>query len=462
MLNLFQYRLWSLSESYFGKMFPVVSKWLEGGHALDALVKKPTSAETFAHMQAVAGIDADAEFKLEWDRDEMMTVAKGGGKKIGLVSLIGPITKYGDLCSYGTRDYQGMIDRMNKSDNLDGMVLVMDSPGGTVDGTPELALTVKQSRKPIGVFGDHVVASAALWIASQAKVVVGNKNNPTEFGSIGTLVISENWQNVIKAGFYPNLEIIRAPQSTEKARFNPIEELSDETRAEIDAELKEITDQFIGAVKSGRGMQLNTKLDGLFAGKMFDVNTAKKNGLIDSVGTLHTAISKVAELARQQSKEGTNVQTNTSAEMKKYPRLSAFLGAAKALIFGGSEAKEVALTDEQAAALEASEKELTDSAAEIAQLKAASQAKDEKITALEATVSEQKAQITTLEGEKKTLQSKLDEKPKGELTTVVPNKDKEASNANESEGEKKGQYATSVDADAKKIREDKAKLSTYK
>lgn len=425
MLNLFQYRSWALSEVYFNRMFPLVTEWLKHGHSMESMVKKPTNDEMTSRMKAMVAAESDVEFKIEWDRDAAMVVAKGAGKKIGLVSMIGPITKYGDLCSYGTRDYQSMIDRMNRpGSEVDGMVLVIDSPGGTVDGTPELALTVKSSKKPIGVFGDALVASAALWIASQSKVIVGNKNNPTEFGSIGTLVVSQNWQNVMDAGNYPKLEIIRAPQSTDKALFNYIEPLNDDVRNELLEDLKVLTNDFISAVKNGRGSKLNTKLEGLFSGRMFDVNTAKQNGLIDSIGTLATAINKVADLARQQSREGTNVSTNTSAESMKFPKLSnLFSGEAWSKVAG------IFSSDEDMKTLEATEKKVADQEAENTRLKEEAQAKDAKITTLEATVSEQKAQITTLEGEKSMLttekadlQKKLDEKPKGHLTTVIPGK----------------------------------------
>lgn len=461
MLRLFQYRSWALAEDYFSRMFPAL---MNRSEAIERSIRKPTSEELLANITGLAGIDADVEFKMEWDDAAELVVAKASGKRIALTSLIGPITKYGDLCSYGTQHYQGMIDRMNRSSNIDGMVLVMDSPGGTVDGTPELALAVKQSKKPIGVFGDGMVASAALWIASQARVIVGNRNNPTEFGSIGVLVVSDNWQNMMEAGQYPKVEIIRAPQSNQKALFNSIEPVSDEVRAQILAELKDICNEFISVVKSGRGSQLNTKLEGLFAGKMFDVNIAKQNGLIDHAGTLATAINKVAELARQQSKEGTNVQTNTSAQMK-FPKLSALFGFGKS-----KDAKEVSLkgssdeglTSEDNASLEAAEKKVADMEAENAQLRADNQAKADQITKLDATVSEHKTQITKLEEEKKALQSKLDEKPQGQLTTVVPDENKEAKTASESESGKKNQYATSIDAQAAEIRKTNASNSQYK
>ncbi|MEJ0030924.1 MAG: S49 family peptidase [Bacteroidota bacterium] len=324
MLDIFQHRSWALSESFVARMLPVLSTWLVNGHSLDSLVKKKGASEYFFGIQALAAAN-DVKVEMQFDPELDMGLAKVNGKSIGVMSMIGSLTKYGGLCSPGMQDYQQMISKMNASDRVDGLVIIIDSPGGTVDGTPELGLAVKNSTKPIGFFGDGIVASAAYWVASQGSVIVGNKNNPTEFGSIGTLFISENWQNMIAAGNVQEFKIIRAPQSKQKALVNPIEPLTDDLENSIKDELKSITADFISTVKSGRGSALNTKLEGLFEGKMFDVNTAKANGMIDSVGDLRTALNKVAEIAKQrQSKAGTNVNIDTGAKSNsmKFPKLS--------------------------------------------------------------------------------------------------------------------------------------------
>jgi len=460
MLNLFQYRSWALAEAYFSRMAPLLRNAAIHGHDL---VKKQTMGDFVPRIEALLqalnpDTDRVAITSDPWTGETIIPTVKVGGQTIAIIPIIGPITKNGDACSYGGHDYQRFIAKVNLDEKVGAIVLLMDTPGGTVDGTPELAISIKSSTKPIVVFGDSMVASAGMWLASQASYIIGNKNNPTSFGSIGTLMISENWKNVMDAGNFPNVEIIRAPQSTEKALINWIEPLSEELRAELSDELKNVTNEFIRVVKEGRGDKLNTKLDGLFKGRMFDAGIAKQNGLIDGLGTIHTAINKAAELARQKSKEGSNVSTNTGAQSNmKFKFLSnLFSGEAWNKVAG------IFSSEEDQKTLEATEKKVADLDAEITRLKDEAKATGEKITALEATVSGQTAQITTLEGEKKTLQSKLDEKPKGELTTVIADANKEAKNANEQEGEKKGQYATSVDADAKKIREDKAKLSTYK
>src|SRR5581483_9650939 len=71
-----------------------------------------------------------------------------------------------------------------------GILLAIDSPGGTVAGTDDLAAEVRQARtsKPVWAAIDDLGASAAYWVASQTQRVT--VNSPTALvGSIGTLQV---------------------------------------------------------------------------------------------------------------------------------------------------------------------------------------------------------------------------------------------------------------------------------
>lgn len=309
MLELLQYRTWLLSEAYYDNAYRVLSERLRLGHDLDGLVKKQDSERIDSMISAYLSVEeghpqvsAGVEMTFSYDEPTGLRLAKANGKTIALISIVGPLTKRGELCSYGMMHYQQMLNKANAAAHIDGSVLIMDTPGGTVDGTPELGLAVRSSAKPVGVFGDGMVASAGMWIASQAQVIVGNKNNPTEFGSIGVLMMLPNYQNVIEAGLLPQMKIYRAAQSSEKALVNSIEPITTEAEKDLQAALNDIASFFISTVKSGRGAKLDSKAAGLFTGRMFDVYEAKKIGLIDTVGTLQTAIMKVAELSKQQRK----------------------------------------------------------------------------------------------------------------------------------------------------------------
>lgn len=443
MTDLLQYRHWAIAESIFQATAPRVLEALTAGHGLGLIFKQHTIEDQIPRLQSLLNLEAaDSQVKISVDPTSRLPIVNSGNKRIALIPIVGGLTKYMGFCGEpGMLQMQSMILSANLSEGIDGIVLVMDSPGGTVDGTPEFGLTVRESPKPIGVFGDGMVASAALWIASQAKVIVGNKNNPTEFGSIGTLMFMPNYQNVMDAGRMATWEIIRAPQSVDKARINAVEKLDESTRKELQGQLKAITDEFIAAVKSGRGDRLDTSLEGLFTGRMFDAATSKKRGIIDHVGTLQTAVTKVAELARQQQKEGTNSQTNKSANTMKFPKLSALL----AVVFGKGKDVNMKLTSdgpqsEDTASLEAAESKAAEMEAETIRLKADNETQATKIAGLEAKITSLETEKSTLVSEKAELQKKLDEKPAGQATTVIPTDDKSKSKFRSSADDESDKY----------------------
>lgn len=451
MLQTLAAQHWLIEEGYLNRILAI----LQSGRSLESLIKKQTIQDyvpRLANLLSVAEVEPHASAHdlsptLQLSESNGLPVVQTKQGNVALIPVIGALTKYGDMCSYGMQDYQSMIAKANADASIDGMVLVMDTPGGTVDGTPEFGLSVKNSPKPVGVFGDGMVASAGMWVASQADVIVGNKNNPTAFGSIGTLMVKQDMANLVEAGRMQRVEIIRAPQSTEKALINSVEPLTEETRAMLMDELRSITNEFIGTVKAGRGDALDVKADGLFKGRMFDTYKAKQIGLIDSVGTLQTAVNKVAELAKEKKKmttTGSNAQNDTMSKPNWF-----------ASIFGKTETEAAGLTEEQAqeegkkeiAALRASLKAAED---EKAALSARISTLEEQFNTAAAAADAAAKQVKELTESNTKLQGELDKKPTGQATTIISDAEREARQANEKK-EKEKNYRTSADDEADKL-----------
>lgn len=134
-------------------------------------------------------------------------------------------------------------------------------------------------------------------------------------------------------------------------------------------------------------------------------------------------------------------------------------------LLGGADGKG-SLTAEQQASLEASEKKIGEMEANLAQAQADNEAHTKKIGELEATVADLQGQITTLTNEKTQLvaekdelQKKLDAKPTGQSTTIIPGEGKESSQAADPQtGKAENKYATSVDAEVAAIKEAQEQL----
>lgn len=434
MLSVLQHRHWALDEAYFERISAIIVSRLRHGHTIEGLIEKKTIEDRLPLIQSMLAIpeghpdviESQQDFKMVLDQASGLPLVQCQNGNVAVIPVVGALTKYGDLCNYGMQDYQRMLSAANASPNVDAIVMIIDSPGGTVDGTPEFGLAVKNSSKPVGVFGDSLVGSAAMWVASQAVVIVGNKNNPTQFGSIGTLMIKQDFSKMQEMGQIQMVEIIRAPQSTDKALVNSFEPIPDGARTELMSQLRDITNQFIDTVKKGRGEALNADTPGLFTGKTFDVYASKKAGLIDSVGTLQTAVNKVLDVAATRKKMASNQSTNTNMNILQ------FLGLSKE--------QKAQLSSEDQAKLDQLEAKYTGQEQQISAL-------ETEKGALAAKLSEKETELTAAKAKVEELQKKLDEKPAGHATTVVGAQDPGKENE-----EQKKKFHTSVDDEAASAR----------
>jgi protease-4 len=436
-LDLLNIRAWAMEARFFERAFPVAYNLILSGQDLSRLKELNKEAAIFPEA---------------YERDQnsgMLLVQASNGRKIGMIRISGGITKAGELCSYGSADYIRMIDRANASKAIDAIVIEMDTPGGSVDGTPELGQAIKESAKPVVVFADGMVASAGYWAASQSTEIMANANNYTEIGSIGTLFVYPNYANVIEAGNFPNVKIIRAPQSVDKALINSFEELTAEREKEVLTDLKQITEDFVATVKAGRGDRLQTGDEDVFTGKMYDKAIALKMGMIDAIGSRQDAIDRAGALADgherdarasdDKKKTGPAGSGNTNKSSMKFPKISSLFGKPEAEV-------NEELSAEDQASLEAAEQRLTEQETEL-------EARATRIAELQTQIESQDAQLSDLNGVIETanariakLEQQLNETPAGQATTVVSKAD-EFGDADE-------KYLTSVDKQKAELTEE--------
>ena len=222
--------------------------------------------------------------------------ANTSGSKVAVLPIQGTVQKRGGYCSLGTKDLVASLNAANRDPEIAAIVLDIDSPGGQVDGTEELAQAVALSAKPVVAYIDGLGASAAYWIASQASSIFINSASTGYAGSLGVLCMSINQEVFLEKQGY-KVEILRSSRAVDKARLNGVEPLSDVVRASVQADLDQIGETFIAAVERGRAGKLSAKED-VFTGKVYQGSDAKKHGLVDAIGSLQDAVNKAAQLAQ--------------------------------------------------------------------------------------------------------------------------------------------------------------------
>lgn len=175
--------------------------------------------------------------------------------KLGIIRISGVIDKHvaaADLECYGgvdLDDVDGAIEQARADASVKHVLMVIDSPGGSATGVPETAKRVASlaKEKPVTVFSDSMICSAAYFIAAAASEIIITES--TDVGSIGVYMalLDQSRQldaqgitvNLVKAGKY-------------KAAGAPFVALGDEERAIFQAQVDQIYASFTSAVRAGR------------------------------------------------------------------------------------------------------------------------------------------------------------------------------------------------------------------
>lgn len=178
-----------------------------------------------------------------------------------------------------------------RDSSVHSVILSIDSPGGTVDGTQQLANTVRQvnEEKPVVTLADGVMASAAYWIGSAGRGVY-IADDTTQVGSIGVVakhmdVSAAEAQRGVKtteiyAGKYKRIASSYAP-------------LSDEGRATMQAHVDYLYSLFVKAVATHRGVSEEKVLQDMAEGRVFIGQQAIAAGLVDGVSTLDALVASL-------------------------------------------------------------------------------------------------------------------------------------------------------------------------
>lgn len=211
------------------------------------------------------------------------------------------------------------------------VILSIDSPGGTVDGTQSLADLVMQGReiKPIVTLASGLMASAAYWIGSAALksyIVDGT----TGVGSIG-VVASHTDVSVAQAQRGIKTTEIYAGQFKRIAsNYAP---LSDAGRASIQDQVDYLYSLFVGAVAKQRGVSESKVLKDMADGRVFVGQQAIDAGLVDGVSTLDQLVAQLNQeragvaLAKPPTSKGAKMPQTREQILAESPEAAAALQA---------------------------------------------------------------------------------------------------------------------------------------
>lgn len=214
---------------------------------------------------------------------------------IAVLRIVGQMQKgsssFGGTSTIGLRrDLRAAI----ADPDVKGIMLSIDSPGGTAAGTQELADAVFAARqeKPVHARIEDLGASAAYWVASQAGRI--SANQIAQVGSIGTVAVI---QDLSGAAEQEGIKVHVISTGPYKGMGVPGSEITDEHLKHIQEIVDDINVNFLDSVKRGRGQPIGA-VRKWADGRVWVGPKAAAAGLIDAVEPFDTSVRKLRSAIR--------------------------------------------------------------------------------------------------------------------------------------------------------------------
>lgn len=185
-----------------------------------------------------------------------------------------------------TLDY---IDELIEDENNRGILLRVDSPGGTVYESEELYLKLREyqekTERPIWTYMEHYAASGGYMISAPSDKIYANSNTMT--GSIGVIMSGYDM-----TGLYEKLGIRSI--SITSGKNKDMSEMNEEQVAIYQAMVDEYFGRFVEIVSEGRNMTKD-EVKELADGRVYTAKQALSNGLVDEISLYDEMVEEMQE-----------------------------------------------------------------------------------------------------------------------------------------------------------------------
>jgi len=202
------------------------------------------------------------------------------------IKLVGPIMDADNILKE--------IENAQKDDNIRGVLLNVNSPGGAVPPSIEISYAIRELKKhkPVIAYASGTMASGSYYASLYANKIIANPGSIV--GSIGVIMESPNFARLMeKIGI--GTQVVK--QGTFKEAGTPTRKWTPQEREELERLTKDTYRLFVSDVANARGLKSADEKTYADA-HIFSAQRAKKAGLIDEVATKQQAKREIATLAK--------------------------------------------------------------------------------------------------------------------------------------------------------------------
>ena len=191
--------------------------------------------------------------------------------------------------------YMELVDDLMDDPHNNGILLYVDSPGGTVYESDEFYLKLMQykeeTRRPIYAYFATEAYSGGYYVSMAADEIYANRNAWT--GSIGVIISLYNYVGLSEKIGVTEIDVT---SGRNKAMGSAWQNLTDEQRGILQSLVDESYAQFVDIVADGRKLDRERVVE-LADGRIYSAWQALDNGLIDHVAGEEEALAAILEKA---------------------------------------------------------------------------------------------------------------------------------------------------------------------
>ncbi len=213
---------------------------------------------------------------------------------LSLAPAIAVIPLEGEIGINGAADpveISKLITKADKDITIKAIIFEINSPGGSVVASKEIANSIKNVQKPTVAWIREVGASGAFWAATSADKVVADPASLT--GSIG---VEASYIDFSKAMDKYGITYNRLVTGELKDTGSPYKELSAKEKEYLMGKIVTIKDIFVAAIASNRNLTFDF-VDSKATGEIWLGSEAKDMGFVDVLGGKAEAQKAAQELA---------------------------------------------------------------------------------------------------------------------------------------------------------------------
>ena len=215
-----------------------------------------------------------------------------GGSYIAELHVEGEISDGDNFSSSTAYSHEWMLDTIEKlknDSNNKGIILFVDTPGGSVYATDECYLALKDYKavtgRPVYAYFGSMAASGGYYLSMASDKIIANKNCWT--GSIGVTLSTIYDITGLMDKYGVKATTIHAGKNKEMGAYT--ETLTDEQIAILQSLVDECYEDFVSIVAEGRGLSVKATKQ-LADGSIYTARQALEKKLIDAIGSYDEAV----------------------------------------------------------------------------------------------------------------------------------------------------------------------------